>query len=113
MIYSGGNDTVTLDLGTTTINSLTLGGVSNGFTSELTDGGTAQTLNITNALNVGQNGQLIVNGGSSLTAGTLTNTGSFLINNSGTTVSVNGNALNTGYLALGDKLRERRGHPEH
>ena len=35
-------------------------------------------------------------------SGTLTNTGSFLINNSGTTVSVNGNALNTGYLALGD-----------
>ncbi len=53
LIYSSGNDNVTLDLGTTTINSLTLGGVSNGFSSQLTDGGTAQTLNITTFLNGG------------------------------------------------------------
>ena len=44
IIYSGGNDVVTLDVGSSTVNSLTVGGPSNGFSSELTDGGTAQTL---------------------------------------------------------------------
>ena len=39
LIYSGGNDNVTLDVGTTAINSLTLGGLANGFASQLTDSG--------------------------------------------------------------------------
>ena len=67
-IYSGGNDTVTLDT-SPTITSLVLGGANNGFSSELTDGGTAQNLTITNALNVGQNGYLYLYGGSTVTAG--------------------------------------------
>jgi hypothetical protein len=70
-IYSGGNDTVTLDTNPT-INSLTLGGASNGTTSELTGAGVTQTLMITNAMTIGQTGlfggtavispQLFVNG---------------------------------------------------
>ena len=36
-IYSGGTDQVTLDTGSTTINSLQLGGAYNGYSSELTD----------------------------------------------------------------------------
>ena len=51
IIYSGvDNDVVTLDAGSTTINSLTIGGDPNGFTSELTDGGVKQTLMINDAL---------------------------------------------------------------
>ena len=61
-------------------------------------------------------GQLVLGNGQTTNmtpgSGTLTNTGSFLINNSGTTVSVNGNALNTGYLAPWRlQLRERRRAP--
>src|SRR5271165_3207622 len=74
VIYSGGNDTVTLDT-SATINSLTLGGASNGFTSELADGGVAQTLTITNGLTVGQTGFLDLTGSSTVSAGTLTNRG--------------------------------------
>src|SRR5271167_4098001 len=68
VIYSGGNDTVTLDT-SATINSLTLGGANNGFTSELTDGGVAQTLTITNGLTVGQTGFLNLLGSSTVSAG--------------------------------------------
>jgi hypothetical protein len=53
-IYSGGNDLATLDVGSSTVNSLTLGGASNGTTSELTDGGSKQTLTITGGLTIGQ-----------------------------------------------------------
>src|SRR5271166_2684118 len=67
-IYSGGNDTVTLDT-SPTISSLVLGGATNGTTSELTDGGLAQTLTITNGLTVGQTGYLNLSGGSTVTAG--------------------------------------------
>ncbi len=68
-IYSGGNDLVTLNVGSTTVNSLTVGGTSNGFTSTLTDGGVTQSLSILNALTVGQNGVLTLTGGSTITAG--------------------------------------------
>ena len=75
-IYSGGSDNVTLDVGSTTINSLTLGGAPDGYTSELTDGGTKQTLTILQQLTIGQTGELIFGGsGSSITAGTLNNSG--------------------------------------
>src|SRR5271157_4578412 len=74
MIYSGGNDNVTLDVGAN-INSLMLGGPTNGFISELTDGGSPQTLTITTFLTVGQNGQLVLSGASNVTAGTFTNSG--------------------------------------
>jgi hypothetical protein len=72
-IYSGGNDTVTLDT-SPTISSLALGGASNGTTSELTDGGVKQALTITQGLTVGQTGQLYLTGsypagGSTVTVG--------------------------------------------
>jgi hypothetical protein len=100
VIYSGGNDTVTLDVGSTTISSLTLGGPSNGTTSELTDAGTKQTLTITNALNVGQTGTLYLYGGSTVTAGAdSTSAGEILLYN-GSTLSVTGNLANSGTLLL-------------
>lgn len=74
-IYSGGNDLVTLDVGSTTVNSLTLGGGGNGTTSELTDGGVAQTLAITSGLTVGQTGFLNLLGSTTVSAGTLNNSG--------------------------------------
>ena len=81
-IYSNGSkgdDVVTLDVGSTTINSLKLGGVSNGFTSELTDAGVAQTLT-TNGLRVGHTGFLDLTGfGTVVDAGTLVNNGHVLV----------------------------------
>ena len=68
-IYSGGNDLVTLNVGSTTVDALTVGGAANGFTSQLTDGGTAQNLNILKGLTVGQNGVFSLTGGSTVTAG--------------------------------------------
>ncbi len=56
IIYSGGNDLVTLNIGSGSVNQFNLGGALNGFTSELTDGGTAQNLTITNGLSIGANG---------------------------------------------------------
>ena len=80
VIYSGGADLVTLNVGSATVNSLAIGGPSNGFTSELTDNGTAQTLAITNGLTIGQQGILDFTGnGSSITAATVTNDGSVTI----------------------------------
>src|SRR5208283_1795221 len=112
------NDVVTLNVGSTTVNSVQLGGASGGgFTSELTDGGTKQTLNITNALNIGQTGTLSFTGGSTVNAGSVSNQGiiqlsnaSMLattggLNNSGTTdlenasvLTVTGNVTNSGTL---------------
>ncbi|MGA9567705.1 MAG: S-layer family protein, partial [Candidatus Korobacteraceae bacterium] len=83
-IYSGGNDLVTLNLGSTTINSLALGGPTNGFTSELTDGGTAQNLSITNGLSIGANGFLDLTGASTITAATVSNSGSATIGSGAT-----------------------------
>jgi hypothetical protein len=97
-IYSGGIDTVTLDVGSTTINSLTLGGTNNGTTSELTNGGVVQTLNITNALDIGQTGLLYFTGASAVSASTLTNNG--LIQNGD--VTVNGALTNNGLIQNGD-----------
>ncbi len=77
-IYSGGNDNVTLDV-STHIDSLELGGVSNGTTSELTDGGVAQTLTITNGLTVCQTGFLDLTGASTVTAATMSNSGQVYI----------------------------------
>ncbi len=97
VIYSGGNDTVTLDT-SPTINSLTLGGASNGSTSNLTDGGVAQTLTITNGLTVGQTDLLTLTGASSMAAmGSLTNSGLVDVEN-GSTLQVNGGVSNSGDL---------------
>ena len=80
IIYSGGNDLVTMDVGSSTVNSLAIGGPANGFTSELTDGGTAQTLTITNGLTVGAQGVLSFTGsGSLITAASVSNSGSVTI----------------------------------
>jgi hypothetical protein len=86
-IYSGGSDLVTLDAGNTTIESLTLGGINNGFTSELTDGGTAQTLTITNGLTIGASGYLNLTGASTFTAATMSNSGQVYIG-SGATINL-------------------------
>ncbi len=74
-IYSGGNDLVTLNIGSGSVNQLNLGGALNGFTSELTDGGTAQNLTITNGLSIGANGFLDLTGASTITAATMANSG--------------------------------------
>ena len=99
VIYSGGDDNVTLDVGSTTIDSLTLGGVNNGTTSVLTDGGTTQNLTIINALTVGQSGVLQLTGGSNVTAGTLSNSGSITTGyangaGGGNTLTIIGNLTN-------------------
>jgi hypothetical protein len=92
-IYSGGNDTVTLDV-STTINSLTLGGNANGATSELTDGGKPQTFTITNTFRVGQNGFVNLAGGSTMTASNLNNSGNFFTSGGGNTVNITGTLTN-------------------
>jgi hypothetical protein len=93
IIYSGGTDLVTMDVGSSTVNSLAVGGASNGHTSELTDGGVAQTLSITNSLSVGQQGILDFTGiGSSITAATVSNNGSVTIGH-GATLNLTGQPL--------------------
>ncbi len=93
IIYSGGNDLVTLDVGSSTVKSLAVGGASNGFTSELTDGGTAQNLTITTGLSVGQQGILSFTGtGSTITAATVSNNGSVTIGH-GATLNLTGQPL--------------------
>jgi hypothetical protein len=81
IIYSGGNDLVTMDVGSSTVNSLTVGGPTNGFTSELTDGGVAQNLTVTNGLTIGAQGILSFtsNNVSTIIAATVSNSGSVTI----------------------------------
>ena len=87
-IYSGGNDLVTLDVGSTTVESLQLGGAQNGHTSELTDGGAAQTLTITNGFTLGATGSLqLIGNGSSVSAGSIVNNG-FVTIGSGATLNL-------------------------
>ncbi|HVP55683.1 MAG TPA: PEP-CTERM sorting domain-containing protein [Candidatus Eisenbacteria bacterium] len=77
-IYSGGADLVTLDLGSVSITNLTLGGNYNGFSSELTDGGTTQNLTISGGLGVGPSGSLYFFGNySSLNTDGFFNSGTF------------------------------------
>ena len=99
-IYSGGYDTVTLDT-SPTINSLTLGGAGRQFSSELTDGGIAQTLTISKGLTIGQSGLLTLYSGSTVSAGAdLSNAGTIQIVN-GSALSVAGNLANSGTVELG------------
>ena len=97
---SKGNDLVTLNTGSTNINSLTLGGASDGFSSELTDGGVKQTLNITNNLIIGQTGYLYLYGGSTINTSDTTNAGTIQLLN-GSTLAITGNLINTNTGALG------------
>ena len=99
VIYSGGNDTVTLDT-SPTVNSLALGGASNGTTSELTDGGVAQTLTITNALNVGQTGYLYLTGGSTVSAGADSSNAGMISLYNKSTLAITGNLTNSGGVDL-------------
>ena len=79
-IYSGGNDDVTMNVGSSTVNSLAVGGPSNGSSSLLGDNGTAQTLVVTNGLTVGAQGALTFTAsGSSITAGSISNSGYVLL----------------------------------
>jgi hypothetical protein len=96
-IYSGGGDDIVLLDVSSTINSLSIGGASNGFVSQLTDNGFAQTLTISNALNVGQQGALFLYGGSTVAVGTdvTNNAGGFIDFDGGSTVTIGGNVSNS------------------
>ena len=97
-IYSGGTDQVTLDTGSTTINSLQLGGAYNGYSSELTDNGTNQTLNINGALNVGASGEISFSGStSSITAGADSTNAGYIYLAGGSSLNINGNFNNSNY----------------
>ena len=78
---------MTLDLGSTTVNSLTIGGSDLTYSSELTDGGTTQTLTITNGLTIGASGILNLTGASTVTAATMSNSGQVYIG-SGATINL-------------------------
>ena len=96
-IYSGGSDLVTLDTAGSA-KSLTLGGTYNGFQSELTDGGVAQTLTIANELFVGQSGFLNLSGGTAATAGADSiNAGTIYLANA-SSLAITGNMDNQGVI---------------
>ena len=73
VIYSGGVDAVMLDV-SSTINSLTLGGITN-FSFLTDDGEGGLTLAISNGLTLGQTGNLDLYGSTTASAGTLNNGG--------------------------------------
>jgi len=97
-IYSGGNDLVILDAGSTTINSLTLGGASNGTSSILDDNGATQTLTVTGGLTVGQTGILVFFGGSTITAGADSSNAGVIDLEKASTLGITGNLDNAGVL---------------
>jgi fibronectin-binding autotransporter adhesin len=99
-IYSGGNDLVTLDT-SPAISSLVLGSASNGTTSELTDGGVAQTLTLTNGLTVGQTGYLQLTGGSAITVGADSSNAGYTDLENASTLGITGNFTNTGVVQTG------------
>ncbi len=101
IIYSGGNDLVTMDVGSSTVNSLAVGGPTNGFTSTLTDGGTAQLLTISNGLTIGQQGVLSFTGnGSLITAASVSNNGSVSLGH-GATMNLTAQPLGVTSVAAG------------
>ncbi len=96
-IYSGATDSVTLDVGSTTVLSLALGGPLNGTTSTLTDAGTTQNLTVTNGLAIGVTGFLQFTGGGTLSAGNFIDS-AFADFENGSTLTVAGDSTNTGEL---------------
>jgi fibronectin-binding autotransporter adhesin len=96
-IYSGTTDSVTLDVGSTTVLSLALGGPLNGTTSTLTDAGTTQNLTVTNGLAIGVTGFLQFTGGGTLSAGNFIDS-DFADFEKGSTLTVAGDSTNTGEL---------------
>jgi hypothetical protein len=97
---SGKDDLVTLNV-STKINSLALGGMANGFTSELKDGGTAQMLTITNEVTVGDNGTLSLTGGSTVTAFASSSSTGLIDLENASKFNVVGNFENTGTIQTG------------
>jgi hypothetical protein len=96
-IYSGTTDSATLDVGSTTVLSLALGGPLNGTTSTLTDAGTTQNLTVTNGLAIGVTGFLQFTGGGTLSAGNFIDS-DFANFEKGSTLTVAGDATNTADL---------------
>ncbi len=94
-------DFVTLDLGSTSVNSLTLGGSDLTYSSELTDGGTTQTLAITNGLTIGASGILSLTGGSTITASADSSNAGMVDLENGSTLGITGNFTNTGSFTTG------------
>jgi len=98
-IYSGGYDTATLDT-SPTISSLVVGGASNGTTSELADGGVAQTLTISNGLTTGASGILSLTGGSTVTAGAGSSNAGLIDLENASTLGITGNFTNSGTIRI-------------
>ncbi len=96
-IYSGTTDSVTLDVGSTTVLSLALGGPLNGTTSTLKDAGTKQNLTVTNGLAIGVTGFLQFTGGGTLSAGNFIDS-DFANFENGSTLTVAGDSTNTADL---------------
>src|SRR5271165_377560 len=98
VIYTGANDLVYLDV-SPTVNSLTLGGAYNGYTSELSDNSIARMLTISQALTINPSGSLVLTGGSNVTIGTDFVNAGFVSTNS--FFSIGGNFDNQGTAYLG------------
>ena len=77
-----------------------MGGASNGFTSQLTDNGVAQTLTITNGLTVGQTGYLYLTGGSTVSAGADSSNAGYIELDNASTLKVTGTLTNVGSIQL-------------
>ena len=90
LIYSGGNDVVTLDL-SATINSLALGGGYGVGSSELKDIGVKQELTINQRLTVGGGGYLDLTGGSTVSAGADSSSAGRIFLFNGSTLAITGN----------------------
>jgi len=99
LIYSGGSDNVTLNVNAT-IKSLMLGGTDKGFTSNLTDNGSPRDLTIAGALNLGQSGDLNLNGGSTVSVGANSTNAGIIFVSDASTLSVAGNLDNVGSIAI-------------
>src|SRR5215469_3764802 len=95
LIYRGGSDNVTLNVNAT-IKSLMLGGTDKGFTSNLTDNGSPRDLTIAGALNLGQSGDLNLNGGSTVSVGANSTNAGIIFVSDASTLSVAGNLDNVG-----------------
>jgi len=93
-IDSGGTDVVTLNI-SPTINLLNLGGASGGSAYLEDASGSPETLTITGALTVNATGELSLGYGSTVSAGSVANTGNIDLQG-GSSLSVSGNLTNSG-----------------
>src|SRR5215469_8485032 len=72
------------------------GGSDKGFTSNLTDNGSPRDLTIAGALNLGQSGDLNLNGGSTVSVGANSTNAGIIFVSDASTLSVAGNLDNVG-----------------